>query len=132
MWGFYRSIDQKPASRSESFLTVSWTVSRRSSSADDSAVRACTHKARSHVRFREQLRKQLGGARSPLGLGTFAAVNVIGINRTLVAAPRSAVWRTRLLLGIDRGKQSLHRALRRHTECLIQVDRLDKLLADQV
>src|SRR6516165_7225826 len=36
------------------------------------------------------------------------------------------------LLGIDGGEQSLQHARRWHTDCLIQVDRLDKLLADQV
>src|SRR5262249_40215283 len=36
------------------------------------------------------------------------------------------------LLGIDGGEQSLQHARRWHTECLIQGDRLDKLLADEV
>src|SRR5256714_8821527 len=35
-------------------------------------------------------------------------------------------------LGIDCGEQPLDRARRWRTECLIQVNRLDKLLADQV
>jgi hypothetical protein len=74
----------------------------------------------------------LGGARSPLGLGTFAAVNVIGTNRTLVAAPRSVAWRTRLLLGLDCGEQLLHGALRRRTERFVQMNRLCKLLADEI
>jgi hypothetical protein len=70
--------------------------------------------------------------RSPLGLGTFAAGNVIGTNRTLVAAPRPAAWRTRLLLGLDCGEQLLHGALRRRTERFVQMNRLCKLLADEV
>src|SRR6516164_9170293 len=44
----------------------------------------------------------------------------------------AAVARRPRLLGIDRGEQPLHRARRWRTECLIQVDRLDKLLADQI
>src|SRR5262249_52468661 len=44
----------------------------------------------------------------------------------------AAVARRPRLLGIDCGEQPLHRARRWHTECLIQVDRLDKLLADQL
>src|SRR5262249_25160122 len=36
------------------------------------------------------------------------------------------------LLGIDCGEQPLHRPRRWRTECLIQVDRLDKLLANQI
>jgi hypothetical protein len=43
----------------------------------------------------------------------------------------AAVARRPRLLGIDCGEQPLDRARRWRTECLIQVDRLDKLLADQ-
>src|SRR4029450_11775688 len=43
----------------------------------------------------------------------------------------AAVARRPRLLGIDCGEQPLNRARRRRTECLIQVDRLDKLLVDQ-
>src|SRR5262249_32542543 len=43
-----------------------------------------------------------------------------------------AVARRPRLLGIDCGEQPLQRPRRSRTECLIQMDRLDKLLADQV
>src|SRR6516225_970513 len=46
-------------------------------------------------------------------------------------AKPAAVARRPRLLGIDCGEQPLQRARRWRTECLIQVDRLDKLLADQ-
>ncbi|SRR6266404_2793215 len=74
---------------------------------------------------------KLRRAAPPLGLGTFAAGNVIGTDPTLVATPRPAAWRTRLL-GLDCGEQLLHGALRRRTERFVQMNRLCKLLADEV
>src|SRR6516165_8255171 len=44
----------------------------------------------------------------------------------------AAVARRPRLLGVDCGEQLLHRARGWRTECLIQVDGLDKLLADQI
>src|SRR5919198_3643340 len=48
------------------------------------------------------------------------------VSATVALAPR---WQRH---GIDCGEQPLDRARRWRTECLIQVDRLDKLLADQI
>jgi hypothetical protein len=53
-------------------------------------------------------------------------------NWTLVVAPRPAAWCTRLLLGLDCGEQPLYGALRRRTERFVQMNRLCKLLADEV